>query len=597
MTKRLVLWIVLMSLVFTAGCDQLKLFAPQDATVVLSDSEAATLAALAAETQKPSDGILRLPTPTTFDPQLVKPSSTPKPGSITITSIMETGPGRALVNWDAIGEFPSGFKVVWTDVQGKPTFPENTSVYASGPNARSALINGKSGTIYYVRVCRYLNGICDIYSELGIFAFLDTSSPTPDKASAATATMLAFIQTKTAIPGGITGGTTGTSLVITSMSGGATGKAYMAWTAEGSFPLGYKIVYSKTNTKPTYGTDPYFYVRDSAARYAYVDGDPGSKYYYRICRYITSGCDTYSPVYTHTFTGTAFTPTPDPAVITITGITDTTTGLARVDWTATGSFPTGFKIVYSKTNPLPTLADTNVYVSDGSLRTGTVTGDPSGAYYFRVCKYYNGKCVVYSPAVSFTFAADPAVISITGITDTTLGSATINWDATGTFPNGFKILYSTTQPVPTFENASKITVSDGSLRTASVTGIPNTLYYYRVCKYTGSGCSVYSAVSEFTYADAPVDAGFVLALSSVTLTQADFSWTLAVDNPGGYKAMWSFSNPPPWPGSSSEFISSPTARTYVNTSLTSGGTYYVRLCKWNGSYCTAYSNTVEVVVP
>ena len=94
--------------------------------------------------------------------------------SIVITSILETGPGRAIVSWDSVGDFPSGYKVVWTTDERNPTFPEDTSAYTSDPYARSAMISGTAGNIYFVRVCRVLGDNCDVYSNLGIFAYTNT---------------------------------------------------------------------------------------------------------------------------------------------------------------------------------------------------------------------------------------------------------------------------------------------------------------------------------------------------------------------------------------------------------------------------------------
>jgi hypothetical protein len=603
MARRLITMVILLCLLFTAGCIPVQPAATEDAAAAESAAQDATLQALAGTAQSLSNTASALQS---FQPTkpTVKPTSTPSPASITITGIQNTGPGRAIVSWDAIGDFPSGYKIVWTDVMGKPSYPENINTYAGDPYARSAMISGVTGKIYYVRVCRFINEGCDVYSDLGIFVFTGKG-----------ATPTTGIGTPTVKPGtpkpigggtggttggGTGGGTTGVKIVITGMSGGSTGKAYMTWTAEGSFTNGFKIVYSKTNSTPTFGTDSYFIISDSGTRAAYVDGEPGSKYYYRICRFTGTVCDSYSPTYTYTFPGVAYTATPDLATITLTGISDGTTGFAIVDWTATGSFPNGFKVVYSKTHPLPTLADTYYYVSNGSLRTATVPADPDGTYYFRVCKYYAGTCVVYSNVISFTLAPAPtatpdgSTISNLNIIDTTVGNANLTWDASGAFPNGFKILYSTTDTDPLYATASKIAVSSGSARSFAVSGLPGTVYYYRVCKFTGSDCTIYSDTISFMYAEPPVDSGFVLAAPVMSSAQADLTWTVSPTSSLGYKVFWGFSNPP---DTARAYLTSPTATTYSATGLGPSSTYYFRLCKWNGTFCTAYSNTVSGTTP
>lgn len=596
MTRRIWLAMVILILLLTTGCELPAGLAPAAPTASISEVEIATLSALATQVNKTPDGILRLPTPTVTveapAPQGGEVNATSQPASIVITSITEKAAGQALINWEVQGEFPSGFKVVWTDVQGLPTFPENSSVAASSPNARSAQVTITPGTIYYVRVCRYLYGACDVYSDLGIFAFMP-GTPTPNLSANATGTAAA--KTKTPIAGLLKTATPDSGLLITLMKGGTDGKAYMSWTAKTPDTYGFKIVYSKTNSTPTYGTDSYFFISDPKARSAYVDGASATKYYYRICRLSSTGtCAAYSPTYTYTFP-VVNTPTVDTATIAITGITDTATGVAQVAWTATGSFPSGFKILYSKTTALPTLSDNVVYVSDGALRVGSISGDPSGTYHVRVCKYYSGACVVYSPVVDFTFAADPATISITGVLDYGgAGGIEVSWDATGTFPNGFKILYSTSQSTPTFENASNVLVSDGALRFGVVPGNAATHYYVRVCKFLGSGCGVYSNTVEFTTKTAGI------SLTSDGVDPTLLGWSVAGDNADGYQIFWAEGTTAPvWPTGSQYLEVDPTARSYTNGALASGHSYVVRMCLWNiaGGTCGDYSNTVEVTVP
>jgi hypothetical protein len=495
MARRVIAAIVLLSILVLTGCDT-----PVNPTggIDITLDQITTLQAVATLQASLPTLVLIQPTATPEPLEVTKPTSTPSVGSITITSIIESAPGRAIVSWDAVGEFLSGYKVVWTDQQSNPTFPENTSVYTSDPYARSAMISGEVGKIYFVRVCRFINDSCDIYSNLGIFAFIN-KAPTAVKPADATATMQALI--KTPIPGGAVVSTKADYIKILLMKGGDSGKASITWEALGSFPTGFKIVYSKTSTTPTFGYDYHFVIGDGAARSAYVDGDPGTKYYYRICRWMNSKCDLYSPVFTYTFTGTLPAPTADPAVINNIRITDYATGQAQVSWDATGSFPSGFKILFSTTNTLPVISDGYVYVDNGALRTALVDGLPGQAYYFRICKYV-GSCVVYSTPPS----------------------------------------------------------------------------------------------TSFTFANAPVEAGFTVNATAVAPDTVTINWVLAVDNPGGYKILWSLTSPVPndafkWQETD------PTIRSHEFLDMTAGTTVYVKACKFNGTYCTAYSDTIAVDVP
>jgi hypothetical protein len=498
MAKRLMFFIALFGLVFITGCAFFTVNTPQPG---ISDAELATL--IANGTQQ---AILAQPTtpPTETPLPVVEPTATAttSPGSIVISSIVESGPGRAIISWDPIGDFPSGFKVVWTDVQGLPTFPENNSVYTSDPYARSSMISGVVGKIYYVRVCRFTGDKCDIYSNLGIFAFTRTAlTPLPTitaRPADATATKLAMLTPKaTYISGGSGSGSIAPAITIIEMKGGEDGKAFIKWTSSYKPSAGFKIVYSPTSTTPIYGNDFYFYISDGTVRQAWVDGVPGTKYYYRICGYNGTKCEVYSPVFTYTFAGTvptptpAFTATPDPAVINITGITDFAPGQVTVNWDATGTFPSGFKVLFSKTNPLPTLSDAYVYVSDGTLRTALVAVEPGQLVYYRVCKYNGSNCVVYSPAMSFTAAA--AAVE-TGFTLTAgsmvAGSVELNWAITSDSPNGYKILWDNATPVP--NNAYKGYVSDPTIHTfTDAAMLPGTVYA-KICRWSGSWCLSYS---------------------------------------------------------------------------------------------------------
>lgn len=487
MPKKNLVLVVIAALIIFTGCD---LIAPPPAQPGISEPDLATLVANATQ-QAVITPELVLPSATPEPAVVIAPTNTAVTGSINITSIVETAPGRAIVSWDAVGDFFSGFKVVWTDVMGLPTFPENTSVYTSDPYARSAMISGTKGKIYYVRVCRFTGDSCDIYSNLGIFAFLNTSS-------AISGSPTAKAPVATAKPGVVYGGGTGSgtavpSLKIVKMSGGENGKAYMQWETKVNPTKGFKIVYSKTSTTPTLGNDPYFYVTDNAARYAWVDGVPGTKYYYRICLYDGTKCGTYSPVYTYTFAGTpppAVTATTDPAVITITSVADSAPGMVRVDWTATGTFPSGFKVLYSKTNPLPTLSDSYVVISDGTLRTVLVNVQPGQQYYFRVCKY-NGGCVVYSPAVSFTPAAAGEETGFTLTTGNTVaGGVELFWEITTNSPNGYKILWSQENPVPA--SAIKGYVSDPAVHTYVDVDMLEGTVFAKICRWSGAYCLSYS---------------------------------------------------------------------------------------------------------
>lgn len=203
-----------------------------------------------------------------------------------------------------------------------------------------------------------------------------------------------------------------------------------------------------------------------------------------------------------------------------------------VSWNADGYIPSGFEVVWSTTNPSPLFpGDSSTYVSDVNARTATIQTDPGKVYYIRVCRYINGVCDVYSnvtavssgnyvqqyqyqnppyypqPTQPYYYTNHPAptatpsspYITLTSIVSTGYEKAAIRWRAVGSFPNGFLILYSTSSSTPTYGDYSAYTISNPNARYADVSGVKDTTYYFRICRYNVSSCDMYSNVYSFTF--------------------------------------------------------------------------------------------------
>jgi hypothetical protein len=197
-----------------------------------------------------------------------------------------------------------------------------------------------------------------------------------------------------------------TSIAITSIVDGGSGKARINWTGTGDFPSGFKILYSTSSATPFVGGYPYYAISSGSTRSAYVDGASGTKYYFRICRTTGTTCDIYSNSYAYTFPGSVVTSTPkstpvvtstpDLATIAITSIVAAPSlGSANITWTDVGSFPEGFKVLASPTNTQPTISNTVATVGSGATGA-TFSGLPDTNYYVRVCKVYGSICSAYS---------------------------------------------------------------------------------------------------------------------------------------------------------------------------------------------------------
>jgi hypothetical protein len=87
---------------------------------------------------------------------------------------------------------------------------------------------------------------------------------------------------------------------------------------------------------------------------------------------------------------------------------------------------------------------------------------------------------------------EPQTITIASVTDQGSGNILVSWQATGTFTDGFQVVWSTVNQSPIFPSDSSTYVSDSGARSAQFHGDANKLYYVRVCAYTNNTCGTYS---------------------------------------------------------------------------------------------------------
>ncbi|HET59189.1 MAG TPA: fibronectin type III domain-containing protein [Chloroflexi bacterium] len=306
-----------------------------------------------------------------------KPTKTATPTPIgggapflSIKSLVETEPGTVKIQWQKTGSFPNGYRILWVEGTAKPTYPGSEQAVVSQEATTSAFVkNLTAGKTYTFRMCRIVSGGCDTYSEVKKITLSDGN-----------------------------GGTD--SLVLQSVSSYDDDAVKVEWTASGSFPNGFKVVYSSSNPTPVYPGDSYKYLNDSTARNTVVSGlTQGTKYYFCVCKFVSGSCVLYSNVKTITLPITETkTPTPDASSISLNPIIDEGSGSVTVKWIAEGSFPQGFKVVWSDVVNQPTFPENDWYrVSSPSDRTATIAGFESGkTYYFRVCRYLDGVCDIYS---------------------------------------------------------------------------------------------------------------------------------------------------------------------------------------------------------
>ena len=418
---------------------------------------------------------------------------------IEIDEITTSNDGIVTVSWKVVsGSAPLGFRVNWSNATKNPT-EEDSSVYLQDSDTRSYAIEGFGrGYEYYFSVCQAIPDGC-LATTGGItyrVPLAKTLTPTPKSGE------------KTPTPT-----YSADELTLTGLAEASAGQVKVNWSAEGSFPKGFKIVWSTSSNTPVYPGDSYARISDSSLRSAYVKNlTPGKTYYFRVCRYTGSTCDLYSNTRSITLSSSTVSDS-----ITLTSITDAGCGAVKLIWNASGTFPNGFKIAYSSHNTTPVYpGDSYEYVSNGATRSVIIDGLIKGeTYYFRVCKYDGGGCTMYSNMKQFTIPCtentktptlsptpDTSTITLNPIIDEGSGAVTVQWAASGSFPNGFKVVWSDVHTSPVFPGDSYYYASSPSTASAYLTGFTaGTTYYFRVCRYTGSTCDLYSSVQSIAIPD------------------------------------------------------------------------------------------------
>lgn len=136
-------------------------------------------------------------------------------------------------------------------------------------------------------------------------------------------------------------------------------------------------------------------------------------------------------------------------------------------------------------------------------------------------------------------------------------------------------------------------------------------YHFRVCKYAGGKCVLYSNdVSETAPKksssddedDEDSDSGSsgdyatgVSLSGSKDGTTAKLSWSISGGSaPLGFKVVKSTSRNPVYPGNDYQYLSSSSVRSYNWSGFSAGETYHFRVCIYKGGSCGAYSDDVEI---
>jgi hypothetical protein len=171
--------------------------------------------------------------------------------------------------------------------------------------------------------------------------------------------------------------------------------------------------------------------------------------------------------------------------------------------------------------------------------------------------------------------------------------------------NGLKIVIATT-PNPSYP-ANTAKWVDGSTREFEWKVSDGKTYYFRICRYTGSGCDIYSnnlqtTAPLITKTPIPTPADVhVTSLAQIPGT-TKVSWNVEGYSPSGFKVVWSLNENPVYPnrsGDKNQYFSDPSRRESENLDAFTGpGDYFVRVCAYFNGACLegSYSNQIQITL-
>lgn len=156
---------------------------------------------------------------------------------------------------------------------------------------------------------------------------------------------------------------------------------------------------------------------------------------------------------------------------------------------------------------------------------------------------------------------------------------------------------------PVYPGDDYVYLSDTSVRSYNWEIGGGKKYHFRVCKYTGGKCVLYSndiylKASEDESSDGDEYASDIKLSVKKDGEKAKLSWSISGGSaPKGFKVVKSKNKNPEYPtrsGDEYQYFSDSGTRSYTWQGFSSGKTYHFRVCVYKGGSCGKYSNDVEV---
>ena len=230
----------------------------------------------------------------------------------------------------------------------------------------------------------------------------------------------------------------------------------------------------------------------------------------------------------------------------------------------------------------------------GNVVTYSITSLTANTnYYYRIRAYNTTGTSISSITVNaLTAPSIPTTLAETSITNT---SFIANWNASAG-ATGYRIDVSTASDFSSYVGIYN-NKDIGSVTTYSISGLAgNTVYYYRLRAYSGSGTSGNSGPDNITTALDPSGQPVATAATLITKTSFSANWN-AVAGAQGYMLDVSTD----WNFSAGTFVTNfndadvGNVTTYSVSGLTVGATYYYRIRSYNVSGTSSSSGTITAL--
>ncbi len=179
------------------------------------------------------------------------------------------------------------------------------------------------------------------------------------------------------------------------------------------------------------------------------------------------------------------------------------------------------------------------------------------------------------------------------------GAVDFSWTVSGYAGyQGYKLVRSETNPAPSYPNDWWMYIDGAATSSATDTSVQaGHTYYYRLAVYNAGAVLGYSNAVQVTVPGSVQELSVTLSASAES-GKIKLSWSVSGEGTySGFKVCRSETNSSPaYPGDALTFVDA-SARSYADTAVASGHTYYYRVGIYKDGAVVKYSNAVKVVFP